>query len=136
MKNAEIAERFKIRCSGIGQIMSNGRGKEPTMGATAKTFCLDWIKEQPEFFNRRNEFNSKYTDKGNAVEQAVLNMVASQLNYGMLLKNEEWFEGDFATGTPDNIQKDHVIDVKSSWDFSTFPIFDTEPDKKYWWQGQ
>ena len=138
MKQAqEISQRFKIRCSGIGQIMTNGRAKD-SLGKTAQTFALNWIREQPEFYNRRKEFQNRYTDKGHIMEDEALDFVSDHLYNGKLLvKNEEYFENDFLKGTPDNIQKDHIIDVKNSWDFSTFPLFETElPTKDYFYQGQ
>jgi hypothetical protein len=42
-------------------------------------------------------------------------------------------------GTPDVIvsSKSLIIDNKSSWDFDTFPVFDSKiPDMGYWWQAQ
>ena len=64
-------------------------------------------------------------------------MVASELGYGSLAKNEESFENDFLTGTPDAILEDHIIDVKNSWDCFTFPLFfNNVPNKAYYWQAQ
>jgi hypothetical protein len=65
--NREISEAFHVTCSGISKMMSNGRGKD-TMGKTAETYCLDWLKSQPEFFNRRPNYSNKYTEKGILVE--------------------------------------------------------------------
>jgi len=129
-----LSERFKIRASAIGKIMTNSRKKDE-LSKTAQSYCLDWIKQQPEFYNRRKEFSSKYTDKGNQVEDDSLHFAADQLGYGMILKNDLHFSNDFMTGTPDAVTLEEVIDVKSSWDFSTFPTFATEiPNKDYYWQ--
>lgn len=129
-----LAQRFKIRCSAIGQIMTNSR-KKGELSKTAQSYCLNWIKEQPEFYGRKAFFSNKYTEKGLIVEDHALDFVAERLGYGMLIKNEEYFENDFLTGTPDNIQPDHIIDVKSSWSWETFPIFENEPESPYIWQG-
>src|SRR5690606_5995419 len=54
-----------------------------------------------------------------------------------ILKNEESFEDEYFTGTPDLILEDEVIDIKCSWDAFTFPLFDTElPEKDYFYQMQ
>jgi len=135
--NREIANRFKIRCSAIGKIMTNGRGKVPTMGKTAQSYCLEWIKQQPEFYNRQKQFSNKYTEKGLIMEDESIDFIAEQLGHGMLIKNEEHFSNDFLTGTPDIILPDSIIDVKNSFDPFTFPLFDTGlPSTDYWWQGQ
>ncbi len=127
--------QFKIRCSAIGQIMTNARSKTATLSKTTITYLEDWQKEQ--IYKRKKEFSSKYTEKGNIVEQSSLDFIASELGYGSLVKNEKFFENDFLTGTPDAILDDHIIDVKNSWDCFTFPLFfDSVPNKSYYWQAQ
>ena len=128
-------KEFKIRCSAIGQIMTNGRSKTEILSKTTQSYLQTWFKEQ--LYNRHKQFSSKYTDKGNIMEDNSLDFIAEQLGYGMLLKNEDYFSNDFMTGTPDVILKDHIIDVKNSWDNFTFPLFETEvPNKDYFYQAQ
>ena len=125
---------FKIRCSAISQIMTNSRSKTEVLGQTSKTYCENWLKEQ--LYDRKISFSNKYTSKGLIVEQESLDYIAEHLNYGLLVKNEQYFENDFLTGTPDVILKDHLIDVKSSWSFDTFPLFESNIDKGYYYQAQ
>jgi hypothetical protein len=126
---------FKIRCSAIGQIMTNPQRKTDTISKTTKSYCQDWLKEQ--IYGRKKEFSSKYTDKGNEVEQESLNYIAQNLGYDELIKNEKSFENEFLTGTPDAILTDHLIDVKNSWDCYSFPLFfDAIPNKAYYYQAQ
>ena len=128
-------KEFKIRCSAIGQIMTNPARKTETISKTTMSYCQDWLKEQ--IYGRKKEFSSKYTDKGNKVEQESLNYVAENLGYDELIKNEKSFENDFLTGTPDAILTDHIIDVKNSWDCYSFPLFfDAIPNKTYFYQAQ
>jgi hypothetical protein len=128
-------KEFKIRCSAIGVIMTNPRSKSETPSETTKKYCQEWVKEQ--IYNKKKQFSSKYTDKGNVVEDDSLDFVAEQLGLGMLIKNEELFENDFLRGTPDAITNDFIIDVKNSWDCFTFPLFETKvPDKDYYYQAQ
>lgn len=133
-----IADRFKIRASAAGQLMTNGRAKG-SMGETAKNYIKNWLLEQPEFFDMRvNEFSSIQIDKGNAVEADSLDFIGTQKYDGaFFVPNVKHFEDDFMTGTPDLIVQDHTADNKASWLARTFPFFDTElKNKDYFWQGQ
>lgn len=105
------------------------------LNSTGITYVDQWIKEQ--LYSRRKEFSSKYTQKGNIVEGQSIDFIADQLGYGMLFKNETPFKNEYITGTPDIITNEHIIDAKNSWDFSTFPLLETEiPNDDYYWQGQ
>jgi hypothetical protein len=132
-----ISLRFKIRCSAIGKIMTNGRGKDE-MGETAKTYALNWILEQPEFLNMPvNTFDSKQTRKGNAVEAAAIDLIGEYLYDGeFLTPNKQHLNNYHCTGTPDILRPDHIIDNKCTWSAKSFPFFKSAPDSDYWWQGQ
>ena len=114
----------------------------PELPQTAKSYCQTWIKEQ--LYDRHFNFGSKYTDKGNAVEDESIEFIARQLGYsefeiqtGVFLKNNEFFENEFMCGTPDVDLPKLIIDAKNSWDADTFPLFEVElPNKDYYWQGQ
>jgi len=126
-------EQFKIRCSAISQIMTNDRSGKG-MGQTAKTYLETWVKEQ--LYQRSKDFYSKQTDKGITVEDDAIHYAAEQLGWGMVFKNEKHFSDSHLTGTPDVILNDSVVDIKSSWSCFSFPLFETEVDKSYWWQVQ
>lgn len=126
--------RFKIRCSAIGQIMTNPRSKKELLSATTKTYCEDWFKEI--IYGHKKQIKSKYLDKGNICEDESIDFISDYLGE-FLVKNEDYFEDDHIKGTPDLITPTHVYDVKNSWDCYTFPIFkDDIPSKDYWWQLQ
>lgn len=128
-------KQFKIRCSAIGQIMTNARSKTAILSKTTETYLQDWTKEQ--LYGRRKQFSNKYTDKGLVVEDDSLDYVAEVLGYDSLIKNDKFFKNDFLMGTPDAILSDHLIDVKNSWDCFTFPLWANEvPSKDYYWQAQ
>jgi len=126
--------KFKIRASACGQIMTNPRSKKDILSQTAKTYCEIWLKEQ--IYDRSREFKSKYTEKGLLVENEAIDFYSKVTGQGMILKNEEWLHNNSITGSPDLILSDRVVDIKSSWDCFTFPLFDTELDKNYYWQVQ
>lgn len=123
---------FKIRASGIGDIMGvKGLGK------TGETFCSNWLKEQ--LYDRRKNFKNKYTEKGIVMEEEAISYVSEHCDWGLLYKNDEWFENEYFTGTPDIIIEEEgiVLDIKNSYDCYTFPLFDTEiPTKGYDYQLQ
>ena len=97
------------------------------------TYCQDWLKEQ--LYGRRKEIKSKYLDKGNEVEDASIEFLNSQLLTDYV-KNEAYFENDFMCGTPD-IDADIIIDMKNSYDFTTFPLFaDRIENMDYYYQLQ
>lgn len=124
---------FKIRCSAIGQIMTDPKTKSEPISKTTQTYCQTWVKEH--LYGRRKEFGSKFTDKGNAVESAAIELLAAQRE-AFYEKNELFYADDHITGTPDIVTANSIIDIKASWDCFTFPLFDNELDKGYWWQLQ
>jgi len=106
----------------------------PELPKGVKTYLEGWHKEQE--YKRRKEFKSKYTDKGNAVEDDAIDFIGEALGFGFLMKNEEHFGNGFIQGTPDVIFNDLVIDNKSSWDCFTFPLYEDSISSDYWWQAQ
>lgn len=123
-------KEFKIRASATGKIMGL-RG----IGKTGESYCENWVKEI--IYDRRKEFSNRYTKKGEICEDNSIDYIAEQLDYGLLLKNTVYHENDFIQGTPDVVLKELVIDVKNSFDFTTFPLFAKEvPNKDYYWQLQ
>ena len=126
---------LKIRCSAIGKIMATPRSKTEFLSQTAKSYIHELVIQ--EKYGIRKEFSSRYTDKGNAVEDDSISLVNDVLDVKFIYKNEEYFENDFITGTPDVNTEDVLLDVKSSWDATTFPFFETEiPTKDYYFQLQ
>ena len=124
---------FKIRCSAIGQIMTNSRTKGK-LSKTAQSYVETWIKEQ--IYKRRKLVTTKYMDKGNMVENESISFAGRVLNAD-ITKNEQRYENELLIGTPDVITEDYVIDVKNSWDCFTFPLFyENVPNKDYFYQAQ
>jgi hypothetical protein len=127
----EMDERDKV----MTKIQSEKYGKalfaknHPELPTGVKTYVQNWLKEQ--LYGQRIEFSNKYTKKGWDVEDDSINYL------GDYEKNEEYFENDYMCGTPDIITDDMIRDVKNSWDYSTFPLFETKlPNKDYFYQLQ
>ena len=126
---------MKIRCSAIGKIMTSPKSKGEVLSQTTKTYLQELAIE--ETFNIRKEFSSRYTDKGNEVEDLSIALCNDILDIGFIYKNEEHFSNDWITGTPDVNTNEILLDVKSSYDATTFPFFDTKlVNKSYFYQMQ
>jgi hypothetical protein len=124
---------MKIRASQLGRIMTAPRSKSEVLSQTAKTYIEELAKEH--LFGIKKVFKSRYTDKGNEVEEKAIELTEEVLGFEFLTKNEDYFENDYIKGTPDIITHSLVIDVKSSWSGDTFPFFETElPNKDYYYQ--
>jgi hypothetical protein len=128
------AKTFKIRASAASKI-TGARG----LGETGKTFVKQWLKEK-QYKRRVGEFTSKYTNKGNTMEDSGIDLVARYLNVDFAIKNEEFYTSEYMQGTPDVVQPDEIWDLKTSWSLDTFPIYETDLKsqslKSYYWQGQ
>ncbi len=123
---------FKIRASMIRAIMTQPQAKEKKEGkpsVTTQAYLKEWLIEK--MYGQKKEFKSKYTDKGNEVEDAGIDLIVKHLQLGMAIKNTERFENDFFTGEPDILIPDTVIDNKSVWSVHSFPILETDLPKKY-----
>jgi len=123
-----------FRCSQLGKLMTNGRGKG-TMGEACKSLLREiYLKEK---YGREEVVFSKYMEKGNICEDDSMDLL-SEVVGSKLFKNKKTFENEFVIGTPDNVT-DRVIDVKTSWSLKTF--FETKQftevikaNKDYYWQ--
>ena len=124
-----------FRCSSLGKLMTNGRGKAPVMGATSESLVKEmWLENN---YGIKKEFWSKYTDKGNEMEDQAIQFAGEVLGWDFCVKNEERFTNEWITGEPDILTEDLLADIKCSWDGSTFPFFDSElKNKDYYWQMQ
>jgi hypothetical protein len=126
---------FKVRCSALGKVMTSPRSKSEILSQTAKTYVEEQVLLAK--YGIVKTFNSRYTDKGNLVEDESIKLASEVLELGFILKNDEHFSNDWVTGTPDVNTANYVLDVKSSWDATTFPFFATEiPTKDYYYQLQ
>lgn len=126
-------DTYTFRCSSLGKLMVNPRNKKDLLSATTKKYLQEIHKEV--VFGKTTDIESKYLEKGKQVEEDAIEMY-SRIKSNKYIKNETFFENDFICGTPD-IVEDKLIDIKSSWDFTTFPMHEEElPNSAYYWQMQ
>lgn len=104
----------------------------PELPKGCKTYAKNWIKEK--LYGRRKEMSNKYTDKGNFNELDALDLVSRYFKVDLTpFYTTEYKSNDYSEGTCDiNHPSIGIIDIKNSWDLSTFPMFeDVIPDEKY-----
>jgi len=107
------------------------------LSKTCIEVIYDFIKEQPEFYGRSVNFRSKYTEKGNAMEDQSIGLAASYFGWGDVKKNTVRKYNDYLTGEADVVLAGSIEDIKNSWSQKTFPLFGTDiPIDGYGWQGQ
>lgn len=124
---------MKIRCSALGKIMTEPRSKSEVLSQTAKTYIQELVLE--DMYGIKKEFSSRFTDKGLIQEDESIELAARVLDLPFCTKNDEYFENYYIKGTPDLVLDDEIVDIKTSWDGSTFPWFAEElPTKDYYWQ--
>jgi len=127
-------KEFKIRCSAIGKIMPNSRTKGQ-LSKTTKAYLEAHAIES--MYGYSKDVWSKAIDKGIAVENDSIKLAEEVLKKGKMYKNEQYFENEYLTGTPDVLNDDFVLDVKTSLDATTFPWFKKDiPNKDYYYQLQ
>ncbi len=128
-------KEFKIRASASGKLMTKPRSKSEVLSKTTKSYLQEWTKEQ--IYGVRKQIQSKYLTKGNEVEDAAIDYASENLGWLFAIKNEEYFEDQYFCGTPDVMLEDMIIDIKSSWDCFSFPLFfNVIPNKDYYYQLQ
>jgi hypothetical protein len=133
-------QNILFRASSIGTLMTDARSKSEKLSETAKSELLKiYLQEK---YNRREEFSSKYTEKGLAVENDAIDLWRRHNNI-IVFKNNVRFKNEFVSGLPDLLVKQenqkviYVPDIKSSWSLHTF--WDSklnDINKSYYWQGQ
>lgn len=114
--------KFKCRASALGQIMTNPRAKKDQqagkLSESAKQFVREYMIAQR--FGRKKITNTSAMLKGTEAELDSANLLAELRGIKKLWKNDEYYENESFTGTPDIIEPEEVIDIKSSFDIFTF----------------
>lgn len=122
---------YLFRCSSLGKLMTYP--EKDTLSAGPKTFLGQIFKE--ELFGKSGQIKSKYLDKGIIAEEEAIAMYGQYIARDVV-KNTKRYNNDYITGEPD-IFSDMLVDIKCSWDHTTFPLTnDALPNKDYYWQLQ
>ncbi|MFY8184123.1 MAG: hypothetical protein ACOVKL_07915 [Polynucleobacter sp.] len=120
-----------IRASALSAIMTDGKGKDE-LSVGAKTYVTKLAKEMVYGYDER--ISSKYIDKGIRVEDASIDLY-NAVKLSSYAKNTERRNNAWLTGEADIVATHKIIDIKSSWCLTTFPVLSEQgEDKGYEWQ--
>ena len=120
-----------FRASALSAIMTDGKVKDE-LSVGAKTYVTKLAKEFVYGYDER--ISSKYMEKGLRVEDESIDLY-NAVHLTSHIKNTERRNNDWITGEADIVADDRIIDIKSSWCLTTFPVLaDQGEDKGYEWQ--
>jgi hypothetical protein len=120
-----------FRASALSAIMTDGKGKDE-LSVGAKTYVTKLAKEFVYGYDER--ISSKYMDKGIQVEDESIDLY-NAVHLSSYAKNTERRKNEWITGEADIVADDRIIDIKSSWCLTTFPVLAEQgEDKGYEWQ--
>lgn len=106
----------------------------PKLARTTETYLKKLHKQ--ELFNRNKDLSAKYLDKGLTVEKNSIDFYSRYTGIFMK-KNKERKRNDWFSGECDISAGGKIVDIKSSWDFESFPLHDKElPSDDYFYQMQ
>lgn len=133
MENSKVDfSNYKFRCSSLGHLLTEPRLKADKDAGNLSEGCKTYLEKlhREELFGRSEEIKSKYLDKGIQNEEKSFTLYSNLTkDYSGSYKNTITFENDFIKGTPDNC-KDKILDIKSSWSLSSFPLYETKIENK------
>ncbi len=99
------------------------------LSETAKSYLDEvWIENN---YSRKKDFTSKMLEKGVYCEEDSLTLL-SEVDNRLYIKNKESSNNDYIKGTPDIIDPELIIDIKTCWDIFTF--HNSDITKIYEWQ--
>lgn len=125
-------EALRIRCSSLGDIMTEPRTKGAGLSQTAKSHIEDLAKMY--VYNYSGSFSSRETQKGLIVENESINLL-NEVLFTSYTKNTERRSNQWITGECDIDTSRRIHDIKSSWSLKTFPATVNDgQDKGYEWQ--
>lgn len=120
-----LTENMKVELADLLE-----KSKNVSLPEGMKTHAKNWIKET--LYKRKYFKGNKYTEKGIANEEEGITLLS--LYYKCWFdSNTEYVENEYMCGTCDiNHAVFGIIDIKNSYDLSTFPMYETElPNKEY-----
>ena len=120
-----------IRASALSAIMTDGKGVDE-LSVGAKTYVTKLAKEFIYGYDER--VSNKYMDKGIRCEDESINLY-NAVKLSSYVKNTERRQNEWITGEADIVATHKIIDIKTSWCLTTFPVLSEQgEDKGYEWQ--
>ena len=122
----------------LSHIMTDPRSKSEKLSKTCISYLEDRIKAKV-YWRPKDLSDINAIAKGIECENEAIFILNKALwsNYiKSKYANWEKMDNGICTGHEDIDGGDHTIDTKVSISFDTFPIFEEDPDKAYYWQWQ
>jgi len=124
----------KFRASALSEIMTDPKSKDEVLSVGAKTAVMKLAKEL--VYGYDEQISSKYMEKGILVEDQAIALY-NEVFFTNHQKNIARMSNLWITGECDIFTPEKIIDIKSSWSLSTFPVTsEAGKDKGYEWQGR
>jgi len=115
----------------LSAIMTDGKGTDE-LSVGAKTYVTKLAKEFIYGYDER--VSNKYMDKGIRCEDESINLY-NAVKLSSYVKNTERRQNEWITGEADIVATHKIIDIKTSWCLTTFPVLSEQgEDKGYEWQ--
>lgn len=125
---------YKFHPSSLGMIMTEAKVKGDLLGETAKAHLMECYVSKK--YGRRKDVTNAYIEKGLLAEEDSFDLY-TLVKDKLFVKNKETFSNDWFIGTPDLIDGQLVVDIKTSWDiFTFFSVMGKAINKMYYWQLQ
>lgn len=123
-------DNYLFHCSSLGKLAHNAKSGNGLAKETEE-YLQDIFIEQ--VYGRKRIIDTKEMQKGNYAEEQSLS-IATKFFGSLLYKNKKELKNEYICGTPD-VTKPWLIDIKTSWDIFTFPMFEKEWfNKDYYYQ--
>ena len=120
-----------IRASALGEIRAPAK-KAGELSAGAKTFVRKEVSRAVR--GVRADIGSPAMEKGITCEQDSIELY-NTVHFTNWQKNTDRIKNDWITGECDIFTGDTVIDIKSSWSLTTFPLLASMGENSgYEWQ--
>lgn len=124
---------YKFHCSGLSNLMVNGRSKKDPLSETTKSYLNELYIQETYGRKKLDTVTNKYMRKGTMCETDSLELVEKVLNK-KYFKNQKTIENNYIIGTPDVITPD-LVDIKTSWDLFTFAkVTEKQAEYDYYYQ--
>lgn len=134
------ANNLLLRAHAAGDIMTGvAKGWDVEKSLTCKRKLVEMHRQL--IWKRKKNMSNKYTDKGISAEEDAITLYC-RVKKEMFAKNDIRLENEFFSGELDLFKGDEIrkakrtIDIKTSWDWTTFPSICDTIDSDYDYQGQ
>jgi hypothetical protein len=130
---------YLFHASSAGKLLTEPKKKTDLLSQTTISYLKEiWRKE---VWDRREEIQNKYLEKGILTENEAIRMYGFYRDCVGVRKNETFLKNELVCGTPDIILKDKVTDIKNSWSLKTYmdaevtDLYETQLNVYMWLLG-